>query len=205
MFGSLPHLPHVHHPPSPRTPSTTRLQVYGNLSDRSGSGVCFTRNPATGEKDLFGEFLPNAQASCLMRCPLSCCDLPPATPHVTQALGIWAHNGIEPEAPAPPIILLPACRTSRKALTPLQTPRPNRCHPHNMHARVQGEDVVSGIRTPVPVREMRSFFPGVYEELKAETSRLEAHMQNAQVGKAGGRGRGVQEGKTVKTVTRDRL
>jgi len=71
-----------------------------------------------------------------------------------------------------------------------------------MRARVQGEDVVSGIRTPVPVREMRSFFPGVYEELKAETSRLEAHMQNAQVGEAGGRGRWVQEGKTV---TRYRL
>src|SRR5262245_3895480 len=35
--------------------------VFGNRGDASGTGVCFTRNPATGEKRLFGEFLANAQ------------------------------------------------------------------------------------------------------------------------------------------------
>ena len=35
--------------------------VFGNRGDRSGTGVCFTRDPATGERHLFGEFLPNAQ------------------------------------------------------------------------------------------------------------------------------------------------
>ena len=35
--------------------------VFGNLGDTSGTGVAFTRNPATGEKKLFGEFLMNAQ------------------------------------------------------------------------------------------------------------------------------------------------
>jgi pyruvate,orthophosphate dikinase len=35
--------------------------VFGNRGERSGTGVCFTRNPATGEKRLFGEFLANAQ------------------------------------------------------------------------------------------------------------------------------------------------
>ena len=35
--------------------------VYGNLGDTSGTGVAFTRNPATGEKKLFGEYLINAQ------------------------------------------------------------------------------------------------------------------------------------------------
>ncbi len=35
--------------------------VYGNSGDRSGTGVAFTRNPATGEKALFGEYLMNAQ------------------------------------------------------------------------------------------------------------------------------------------------
>ncbi len=35
--------------------------VFGNMGDTSGSGVAFTRNPATGEKTLFGEFLTNAQ------------------------------------------------------------------------------------------------------------------------------------------------
>ena len=35
--------------------------VYGNLSKNSGTGVAFSRNPATGEKDLYGEYLMNAQ------------------------------------------------------------------------------------------------------------------------------------------------
>src|SRR5207249_1144925 len=35
--------------------------VFGNRGDRSGTGVCFTRDPSTGEKRLFGEFLTNAQ------------------------------------------------------------------------------------------------------------------------------------------------
>ena len=35
----------------------------GNLNERSATGVCFTRSPATGEKKLFGEFLVNAQGS----------------------------------------------------------------------------------------------------------------------------------------------
>lgn len=35
--------------------------VFGNLNENSGSGVGFTRNPATGEKSLYGEFLPQAQ------------------------------------------------------------------------------------------------------------------------------------------------
>jgi pyruvate,orthophosphate dikinase len=35
--------------------------VFGNRGESSGTGVCFTRDPATGEKRLYGEFLPNAQ------------------------------------------------------------------------------------------------------------------------------------------------
>jgi pyruvate,orthophosphate dikinase len=35
--------------------------VFGNRGESSGTGVCFTRDPSTGEKHLFGEFLPNAQ------------------------------------------------------------------------------------------------------------------------------------------------
>lgn len=38
-----------------------QTMVYGNVNDRSGTGVCFTRNPATGQKELFGEYLANAQ------------------------------------------------------------------------------------------------------------------------------------------------
>jgi len=38
-----------------------QAMVFGNLGDDSGSGVAFTRNPSTGEKVLYGEYLPNAQ------------------------------------------------------------------------------------------------------------------------------------------------
>ena len=35
--------------------------VYGNSGNNSGTGVAFTRNPSTGENELFGEYLINAQ------------------------------------------------------------------------------------------------------------------------------------------------
>jgi pyruvate,orthophosphate dikinase len=35
--------------------------VFGNMGDDSGTGVVFTRNPATGEKEPYGDYLPNAQ------------------------------------------------------------------------------------------------------------------------------------------------
>ncbi len=38
-----------------------QTMVYGNINDNSGTGVCFTRNPANGKKELFGEYLANAQ------------------------------------------------------------------------------------------------------------------------------------------------
>ncbi|KAI7845814.1 hypothetical protein COHA_000725 [Chlorella ohadii] len=43
------------------TAVNVQSMVYGNLNDNSGTGVCFTRNPATGEKKLYGEYLQNAQ------------------------------------------------------------------------------------------------------------------------------------------------
>jgi pyruvate, orthophosphate dikinase len=48
--------------------------VFGNMGDDSGTGVAFTRNPSTGEKALFGEFLPNAQGEDVVagiRTPMS--------------------------------------------------------------------------------------------------------------------------------------
>ena len=86
-------------------PPTPAPQVYGNLNDNSGSGVCFTRNPATGEGGrLFGEILPNAQ----------------------------------------------------------------------------GEDVVSGARTPLPVAEMAARFPAAHAELARSTAVLEREMRDMQ-------------------------
>lgn len=43
------------------TAVNVQMMVFGNSGDRSGTGVAFTRNPATGEKALFGEYLINAQ------------------------------------------------------------------------------------------------------------------------------------------------
>lgn len=57
--------------------------VYGNMGDDSGTGVAFTRNPNTGAKDFFGEFLVNAQGEDVVagiRDPLSIGDMEQALP-----------------------------------------------------------------------------------------------------------------------------
>ena len=43
------------------TACTVQAMVFGNLGDTSATGVCFTRDPRTGERRFFGEWLPNAQ------------------------------------------------------------------------------------------------------------------------------------------------
>jgi pyruvate,orthophosphate dikinase len=56
------------------TAVNTQAMVYGNLGDDSGTGVAFTRNPSTGERVFFGEFLLNAQGEDVVagiRTPLS--------------------------------------------------------------------------------------------------------------------------------------
>jgi pyruvate,orthophosphate dikinase len=78
--------------------------VFGNLGEDSGTGVAFTRNPSTGERRFYGEFLVNAQ----------------------------------------------------------------------------GEDVVSGIRTPLDIDEMEQKFPGPYKELMDTQERLERHYREMQ-------------------------
>jgi len=86
------------------TAVNVQAMVYGNLGDTSGTGVGFTRNPATGAKEFYGEFLMNAQ----------------------------------------------------------------------------GEDVVSGVRTPVPILELQKIMPDVYNQLREITTRLEKHYRDMQ-------------------------
>jgi pyruvate,orthophosphate dikinase len=86
------------------TAVNVQAMVYGNLGDTSGTGVGFTRNPATGVKEFYGEFLMNAQ----------------------------------------------------------------------------GEDVVAGIRTPVPILELEKIMPSVYRQLHEITTRLEKHYRDMQ-------------------------
>ncbi|MBO4485024.1 MAG: pyruvate, phosphate dikinase, partial [Lachnospiraceae bacterium] len=78
--------------------------VFGNLNDESGTGVAFTRDPATGEKKLMGEFLKNAQ----------------------------------------------------------------------------GEDVVAGVRTPMPISQMEKEFPEAYKDFIRVCGILENHYHDMQ-------------------------
>ena len=78
--------------------------VFGNMGDTSGTGVAFTRDPATGERKLMGEFLMNAQ----------------------------------------------------------------------------GEDVVAGVRTPMPISRMNEIMPEVYEQFTQVCKILENHYRDMQ-------------------------
>ena len=86
------------------TAVNVQAMVFGNLGENSGTGVGFTRNPATGEHIFFGEYLMNAQ----------------------------------------------------------------------------GEDVVSGVRTPLPISELERAMPKVYDQLKDITWKMEKHYRDMQ-------------------------
>jgi pyruvate,orthophosphate dikinase len=86
------------------TAVNVQAMVFGNTGERSATGVGFTRNPATGAKEFFGEFLVNAQ----------------------------------------------------------------------------GEDVVAGVRTPLPITELEKVMPKSYKELRTITTRLERHYKDIQ-------------------------
>ena len=86
------------------TAVNVQMMAFGNLGNTSGTGVAFTRNPATGEKGLMGEFLVNAQ----------------------------------------------------------------------------GEDVVAGVRTPMPIAQMKEVFPEVYAQFQKVCTTLENHYKDMQ-------------------------
>ena len=63
--------------------------VFGNTGDRSGTGVGFTRNPATGAREFFGEFLINAQGEDVVagiRTPQPISELAKVMPKAYQQL-----------------------------------------------------------------------------------------------------------------------
>ncbi len=86
------------------TAVNVQMMAFGNMGETSGTGVAFTRNPATGEKGLMGEFLMNAQ----------------------------------------------------------------------------GEDVVAGVRTPMPIAKMAEVMPEVYEQFLKICNTLENHYRDMQ-------------------------
>jgi len=91
-------------PESLGTAVNVQAMVFGNFGEDSGSGVAFTRNPSTGERRFFGEFLFNAA----------------------------------------------------------------------------GEDVVAGIRTPLPVEALRDRLPDIYDQLYTTQALLEKHYRDMQ-------------------------
>ncbi|WP_371130738.1 PEP/pyruvate-binding domain-containing protein [Streptococcus didelphis] len=69
------------------TAVTIQAMVFGNMGDKSGTGVAFTRNPSTGHKALFGEYLINAQGEDVVagiRTPHSIDRLKEEMPHIYQ-------------------------------------------------------------------------------------------------------------------------
>src|SRR5947199_10815368 len=67
------------------TAANVQTMVFGNMGPDSGTGVAFTRNPSTGEKQLFGEFLSNAQGEDVVagiRTPLTIAQLRETFPAV---------------------------------------------------------------------------------------------------------------------------
>lgn len=75
--------------PNLGTAVNIQAMVFGNTGDKSGTGIAFTRNPSTGEKRVFGEFLMNAQGEDVVagiRTPLDIKSLETAMPSVYQEL-----------------------------------------------------------------------------------------------------------------------
>ncbi len=71
------------------TAANVQTMVFGNLGEDSGTGVIFTRNPATGEKGLYGEYLANAQGEDVVagiRTPLQVAELKERMPRIYSEL-----------------------------------------------------------------------------------------------------------------------
>ncbi len=74
-------------PQSMRTAVNVQTMVFGNMGDDSGTGVAFTRDPATGEKILYGDYLQNAQGEDVvagLRTPIKIQELAALNPDVYQ-------------------------------------------------------------------------------------------------------------------------
>ncbi len=76
-------------PDSMGTAVTVQMMVFGNRGQNSGTGVGFTRNPSTGQKAIFAEFLPNAQGEDIVagiQTPMSILELAKEMPNIYEEL-----------------------------------------------------------------------------------------------------------------------
>ncbi len=79
------------------TAVNVQTMVFGNMGDTSGTGVCFTRNPSTGENKFYGEFLMNAQGEDVVagiRTPLEIAELDRVMPDCYKQL-VEIYHGLE--------------------------------------------------------------------------------------------------------------
>ncbi|MFA7718233.1 MAG: PEP/pyruvate-binding domain-containing protein, partial [Candidatus Absconditabacterales bacterium] len=79
------------------TAVNVQTMVFGNMGDTSGTGVCFTRNPSTGEHKFYGEFLMNAQGEDVVagiRTPLEISELDKVMPECYKQL-VEIYQGLE--------------------------------------------------------------------------------------------------------------
>ncbi|HEY5640033.1 MAG TPA: pyruvate, phosphate dikinase [Dehalococcoidia bacterium] len=86
---------HQHIPHDLGTAVSIMAMVFGNTGPSSGTGVCFTRSPSTGERALYGEYLPNAQGEDVVagvRTPKPISDLAAEMPEAYSALVEHAKN-----------------------------------------------------------------------------------------------------------------
>jgi hypothetical protein len=131
------------------------LQVYGNLNDNSGTGVCFTRNPATGEKGLYGEYLANAQGedvvaggcACLRSSVCACAYtfLTAAVPLETCGL----HGLQTTHAPFPPPLTTYTLTRPTSPCILSHPPDPACCrHSHAPECHKDGRGLSNSIRRP---------------------------------------------------------
>jgi pyruvate,orthophosphate dikinase len=76
-------------PDSLGTAANVQMMVFGDLDDQSGTGVCFTRDPATGERVAYGDYLPRAQGEDVVagiRTPIHLDDLAQIHPEAHDQL-----------------------------------------------------------------------------------------------------------------------
>jgi pyruvate,orthophosphate dikinase len=77
------------------TAVNVQAMVFGNMGEDSGTGVAFTRDPSTGDKQLYGEFLPNAQGEDVVagiRTPLAISEMRRVWPEVYDDFQAIAHR-----------------------------------------------------------------------------------------------------------------
>ena len=90
VYRQLHHIPHDW-----GTAVNIQEMVFGNMGQDSGTGVLFTRNPATGQKEIFGEYLVNAQGEDVVagvRTPEDINELENQFPHIYQELVDIVHK-----------------------------------------------------------------------------------------------------------------